>query len=171
MLSFTRVHPAAYDVSAEGGALLVGKPTGGAITQVAVCAGHVMSAGRHAAEFTVIQAADALIYLGVARPGIGVKSNAIGGPSCWALSSPAGRFVHSGKLHEWEGQQPFKQGDVMGLLLDCDAGTMAVKKNGVRLGVAATGLMGKFCWAVALWKGNSCPAIHIRIAAAEVAGF
>jgi hypothetical protein len=28
---------------------------------------------------------------------------------------------------------------VVGPLLDCDAGTLAVEKNGVRLGVAATG--------------------------------
>jgi hypothetical protein len=44
----------------------------------------------------------------------------------------------------------FKQGDVVGLLLDCDAGTLTVKKNGRRLGVAATGLTGEFCWALAM---------------------
>ena len=39
----------------------------------------------------------------------------------------------------------FEQGDVVELLLDCDAGTLAVKKNGRRLGVAVTGLTGEFC--------------------------
>jgi hypothetical protein len=36
----------------------------------------------------------------------------------------------------------FQEGDVVGLLLDCDAGTLAVKNNGARLGVAVTGLAG-----------------------------
>jgi hypothetical protein len=34
---------------------------------------------------------------------------------------------------------------VVRLLLDCDAGTLAVKNNGKRLGVAATGLTGELC--------------------------
>jgi hypothetical protein len=55
----------------------------------------------------------------------------------------------------------FRQGDVVGLLLDCDAGTLTVKKNGRRLGVAATGLTGEFCWAAVLYTMAS-----VRIAAA-----
>jgi hypothetical protein len=38
----------------------------------------------------------------------------------------------------FDGNHYFKHGNVMGLLLHCDAGTLTVKKNGVRLGVAAT---------------------------------
>ena len=49
------------------------------------------------------------------------------------------------------GQQPFGTGDVMRLLLDSDAGTLTVKKNGALLGVAvSSGLTGDLCWAVCL---------------------
>ena len=40
----------------------------------------------------------------------------------------------------------------MRLLLDSDAGTLTVKKNGILLGVAMTsGLTGDLCWAVSMW--------------------
>ena len=43
-----------------------------------------------------------------------------------------------------------KQGDVIGLLLDCGAGTLTVKRNGELLGVAVTGLTGELCWAASM---------------------
>jgi hypothetical protein len=170
-LTFTRVNAAAYDVSAEGGALLKARPD--ANNHAAICAGHVMKAGRHAAEFTVVKASGIyLVNLGVARPGVNVNSSVnFWREEFWGLSED-GRLVHNGNLHEWEGQQPFKQGDVVGLLLDCDAGTLTVKKNGARLGVARTGLTGEFCWAATLWSGRSAgSAAHVRIAAAQAARF
>jgi hypothetical protein len=36
----------------------------------------------------------------------------------------------------WKGMTDFEQGDVLGLLLECNEGTLSVFKNGVRLGVA-----------------------------------
>ena len=66
---------------------------------------------------------------------------------------------------DWVGQKSFGAGDVVGLLLDCDAGTLAVKKNGVRLGVAFTGLTGEFCWAASLSAVND----RVRIGAADAA--
>jgi hypothetical protein len=46
---------------------------------------------------------------------------------------------------------------VLRLLLDSDAGTLTVKKNGTLLGVAVTsGLTGDLCWAVSCREsGNS----------------
>ena len=83
----------------------------------------------------------------------------------WAISSGSGAGGHHGKFADWEGQQHFCPGDVMGLLLDCDAGTLAVKKNGVRLGVAFTGLTGELCWAASLFY----PVDRVRIGAADAA--
>jgi hypothetical protein len=60
----------------------------------------------------------------------------------WGLFDTGGTLCHANQRHEWTGKQGIKQGDVVGLLLDCDAGTLTVKKNGKRLGVAATGLTG-----------------------------
>jgi hypothetical protein len=61
--------------------------------------------------------------------------------------------------------QPAKCGDTIGLLLDVDAGTLTVHKNDERLGVMATGLEGRYCWAVSL--GYGCA--HIEPATDQVA--
>ena len=52
-----------------------------------------------------------------------------------------------------EGSQPaVAEGDVIGLLLDLDVGSMTVYKNGERLGVMSgeTVLSGEYCWAASL---------------------
>ena len=56
---------------------------------------------------------------------------------------------------------------MVGLLLDCDAGTLTVKKNGARLGVARTGLTGEWCWAVTMEGGGNA----VRIGAADAGAF
>ena len=58
---------------------------------------------------------------------------------------------------------------VVGLLLDCDAGTLTVKKNGVRLGVAKTGLTGEWCRAASLCQRRGAETRSVRIAAADAA--
>jgi hypothetical protein len=57
---------------------------------------------------------------------------------------------------------------VLRLLLDSDAGTLTVKKNGTLLGVAVTsGLTGDLCWAMACFgDGDS-----VRIKAVDPAEF
>ena len=55
---------------------------------------------------------------------------------------------------------------MIGLLLDCDAGTLTVKKNGKRLGVAVTGLTGELCWAVCI-----CEDASVAIASADPGAF
>ena len=57
----------------------------------------------------------------------------------------------------WEGRQGAREeGDRIGLLLDLDQGSMTVYKNDERLGVMATGLSGKYSWAVSLFmRGTS----------------
>ena len=57
---------------------------------------------------------------------------------------------------------------MVGLLLDCDAGTLAVKKNGVRLGVAPTGVTGEVCWTTTL---SGTGATSVRITSADAAVF
>ena len=61
-----------------------------------------------------------------------------------------GCIYTEGDAHDWGGREGFYTGDVVGLLLDCDAGSLTVKKNGARLGVAHTGLTGELCWAASL---------------------
>ena len=54
------------------------------------------------------------------------------------------------------------------LLLDSDAGTLTVKKNGTLLGVAVTsGLTGDLCWAMSVFKAGD----SVRIKAVDPAEF
>jgi hypothetical protein len=166
-LAFTRVSAEHYDVSAEGGALLQSKEDCG--YRAAVCAGHVMGTGRHAVEFTMVQVETPnYLSVGLARPDIDVqKANAYTRDKFWGLNGNGGSLYHAGGCGGWAGQQRFGKGDVIGLLLDCDAGTLTVKKNGARLGVAATGLTGEFCWAAALHQLGAGALPNIRIARAD----
>jgi hypothetical protein len=166
-LAFTRVSAEHYDVSAEGGALLQSKE--GCAYRAAVCAGHVMSTGRHAVEFTMVQAETPnYTFVGLARPDIGVqKVGAYKRDKFWGVYANGGALYHAGRCDGWAGQQGFEKGDVVGLLLDCDAGTLAVKKNGARLGVAATGRTGELCGAVALHPRGAGALPPSRLARAD----
>lgn len=65
--------------------------------------------------------------------------------------------------------EAFGAGDVLFLLLDSNAGTLTVQKNGSHLGVAvATGLIGDLCWAVAsgpTGAGGSRNSVRIKAVA------
>jgi hypothetical protein len=159
-LAFTLVS-AYHDVSSEDGALLRTRFSSGVDGRPAVCAGHVMSTGRHAADFTIVSFQD--LSIGLARPDIDVTTtNAYARKKFWGLHGNNGGLYHAFTAKKWTGQEPFGTGDVVGLLLDCDAGTLAVKKNGKFLGVAATGLTGELCWAASMYADAT-----IRIAAAD----
>ena len=158
-LAFTRAADG-YSIS-EAGALLSVEENNNTGYGVALCGGHTMAAGRHAAEFTVVTHAGYTAILGLARPDLVVDTWKQCDPDTdkfrGVIHSKGSRWVSA----NWDGMEGFRQGDVVGLLLDCDAGTLTVKKNGRRLGVAATGLTGEFCWAAVLYTKAS-----VRIAAA-----
>jgi len=46
----------------------------------------------------------------------------------------------------WDGMERLSSGDELGMLLDLDEGTLSVYKNGRRLGVMMSGLVGPYCW-------------------------
>lgn len=52
----------------------------------------------------------------------------------------------------WRGRETIPFASVLGLLLDLDAGTLAVYKDGRRLGVIKGGLSGEYCWMATIWK-------------------
>jgi hypothetical protein len=131
-----------------------------------------MNAGQHAAEFTVGQTElgdynGATLMVGLARPSIDVsEANAFQGSGFWGIYHDDGDMHQAGDAEAWEGQQGFQAGDVVGMLLDCEAGTLIVKKNGKRLGVAATGLTGELCWAVCI-----CETASVAIVSADAGAF
>jgi hypothetical protein len=110
-----------------------------------------MNSGQSCAEVTVVQGSDILI--GVGRPTLD-PSGAYAHCSWrfWGVGNAVGELFHSGDPQDWQGMQGYDDGDVLRLLLDSDAGTLTVKKNGTLLGVAATsGLTGDLCWAVSMF--------------------
>eukprot|EP01043_Picozoa_sp_COSAG02_P065196 COSAG02_NODE_9763_length_2117_cov_2.583746_1_plen_359_part_00 len=144
----------------------------------------VMRAGRHYAQFTMMQGT--CMMFGVIRPGWGVEgedtaSRPVSGDACFY-------FTKNGETHPdepsymWSGMQPAEAGDRIGLLLDLDQGSMAVYKNDERLGVMAAredwrqrasgnpnGLSGEYCWAVDLYDPGSSVSIDSAAAPAAAA--
>lgn len=55
----------------------------------------------------------------------------------------------------WDEIESFTSGDVIGMLLDLDEGTLSVYKNGQKLGVMKRGLAGPYCWMTTISKGFS----------------
>jgi hypothetical protein len=119
-----------------------------------------MTAGRHAADFTVGEV-NGEVLLGLARPGVDVNET-----RAWHTCTDKFLGIHDddGCIytgedqavaaeydgHSWDEMEGFEKDDIVGLLLDCDTGTLTVKKNGVRLGVAATGVTRRLCWAASM---------------------
>jgi kelch-like protein 30 len=163
-LAFTVLSQEHYATS-EGGALLT--VTANPRNRPALCGERVMSSGQSCAEVTVVQAGGMMI--GVGRPTLNLNVQyAYNTADFWGVCSTGGDLFHNGTVQGWQGMQRYGPGDVLRLLLDSDAGTLTVKKNGTLLGVAVTsGLTGDLCWAMACYgEGDS-----VRIKAVDPAEF
>jgi hypothetical protein len=164
-LAFTVLSHAHYATS-EGGALVTA--TGNPGSRAALCRERVTNSGRSCAEVTVVQEV-ATTMIGVGRPTLDPNTE---GAWCaadfWGLGNNSGRLFHNNGAQDWPGQQGYATGDVLQLLLDSDAGTLTVKKNGTLLGMAVTsGLTGDLCWAVCCWEAGE----SVRIKAVDPAEF
>ena len=133
-----------------------------------------MNSGKSCAEVTVVQG-DACTctstssYIGVARPMLDVNAvSVLRSADFWGLGSGSGKLWHNGSGRAWQVIEPYSTGDVLRLLLDSAAGTLAVKKNSTLLGVAVTeGLTCDLCWAMCSFHmGDS-----VRIKAVDPAEF
>jgi hypothetical protein len=156
------------DIAREGGRLAVAAEDCG--DRAAIAGSHPMRGGRHFAECEVVEAGGG-VMLGLAARGLDLEAASWTQAAFWGVGSGDGDLYHGGGVAEWAGRQGFGAGDTIGLLLDCDAGTLAVYKNGARLGQAVApgmrntmhntkevaGLQGQeLCWAVSLYgKGDA----------------
>lgn len=161
-LAFTRMSEE-YTTS-ENGALL--RSAAGASDCVAMCRDRVMATGRSCAEFVVVKTEDCDMMIGVARPTLGVhQTSPWHGGQFWGYFGGNGALFSSvGYNTDWVGDDydsdaSYGPGDVLRLLLDSDAGSLTVKKNGGLVGTMVTGLAGELCWAACCT--SSC-AIRIR---------
>ena len=157
-LGFTAFRQEYYTTSEDGALLTV---TEDPDDRSALCGLAVMNSGQSCAEVTVVRVTGETL-IGVARPTLDVNAtSAYETADFWGLYSEDGDLRHNPTWRNWQGQQPYAAGDVLRLLLDSDAGTLTVKKNGNLLGVAVTeGLTGDLCWAVAC--GGAGDSLRIR---------
>jgi hypothetical protein len=155
-----------YYATSEDGALLTVTDNPG--YRVALCRERVMNSGQSCTEVTVVRK-DGVMMVGVGRPTLDPNAkHAYCTANFWGVDSSTGYLYHSADAQEWQGMQTYRTGDVLRLLLDSDAGTLTVKKNGTLLGVAVTsGLTGDLCWAMSSYsEGDS-----VRIKAVDPAEF
>lgn len=122
-----------------------------------------MRAGRHFAQVVL----DGLLMgFGIFRPWMDVE----GGKDLFnvdgncVLHTASGRYFPG--FRTWPGRwKPgsLEAGDLIGLLLDLDQGSLTVYKNGERIGImVAEGLAGEYCWGVSL----CLPQVSARIQSA-----
>jgi hypothetical protein len=164
-LAFTALSQEHYATS-EDGALLTS--TADPYDRPALCGERVMNSGQSCAEVTVVRKVGGML-IGVGRPTLDPDAvNAFVAASFWGVVSSSGKLWHNSDDQEWQGMQGYDDGDVLRLLLDSDAGTLTVKKNGALLGVAVTsGLTGDLCWAVSSDEAGD----SVRIKALDPADF
>ena len=155
-LTFDRAHAAV--TLFENGAVATRYVQDGSFQMVA--SKMVMRSGRHFVQFTLVEGK--LLLFGVIRPGWDVEAG-VEFPDQEGVHAPGHCFYFTyddGSRYpgyrKWQGMQPAKTGDRIGMLLDLDQGSMTVWKNDVRLGVMqGEGLSGPLCWAVSLFRGST----------------
>eukprot|EP01045_Picozoa_sp_COSAG04_P004560 COSAG04_NODE_200_length_20490_cov_33.582021_1_plen_3559_part_10 len=136
--------------------------TGDGTEESAVCP-LFMRAGTHTARFTVRSRGpdDPLPRVGVVAGEDFVPSRGVWASktSCgWLLSAISGKLMHDSNGSNWPGQpgrETVKAGDVIELVLDVDAGSLAVELNGRQLGLmVSSGLRPPLRWAVDVYKNS-----------------
>jgi len=118
---------------------------------VAICQ-EVMKEGKHYAEFTITK--PGAIYMGILRPIHDWPKKKIRHVEyrsyCKAQSGPGYNVGNWDQYYYYDERVGLQRGDVFGMLLDLDRGTMTVYKNDERLGIKMKGLGGYYCWAVTM---------------------
>eukprot|EP01046_Picozoa_sp_COSAG06_P039125 COSAG06_NODE_4586_length_4125_cov_1.861401_2_plen_513_part_00 len=165
-LAFTAIDRDHYETNDDGAQLTV---TSLPKHRAALCRGSVMNSGQSCAEITVVRDNDGML-IGVGRPTL--DPNAVDAwrrADFWGIfNGDDGVLFHNSITDQpWHGMEGYETGDVLRLLLDSDAGTLTVKKNGTLLGMAVTkGLTGDLCWAVSYYyagEGEGDEAsVHIK---------
>ena len=100
----------------------------------AVCSQAPMREGQHYAEFTCT-GGDWFSIVGVATADLQLGKHA-NQQALWGVNGSTGSLAHAGEVSEWPSMRWFTAGAVVGLLLDCRAGTLTVFHEGQKVGEA-----------------------------------
>ena len=132
-----------------------------------------LDSGKHSWAFQVAQkAASGGICIGVATAEFDAPTKNLGpAQHTWGYSSSGKRSAGFPEFQPFA--QGFSSGDVVGVYLDCDAGTLSFARNGVMLGVAFSDLKGKsvmpaVCMGGRASKSSHRPTVHkLRVLTSE----
>ena len=132
-----------------------------------ISSNHVMRSGRHMAQFTLVKGS--FMLLGLVRPDFVEGEEDAGGSTAHFEREHCFYYTNTGYRHpgqrRWSGLKNAIEGDRIGMVLDLEAGTLAVLKNDVPLGYLvepisqdlasshiSAGINGKkgYCWSVSM---------------------
>jgi hypothetical protein len=121
--------------------------------------------GKHSVLFEVVsQPMGYGLHVGVAHADADVWRDALGDGNFWGLACNSGRLVNGRYASRWAGQEGYRKGDHIELLVDTDAGTLHVKKNGRVLGAAVASRGPLPVWEPLRWAvvGGEGDAIRVQ---------
>ena len=141
VVAFTRAGPH-VDIS-EG--CVARKTSWGSFAGRSAICDYPMSSGRHYCEFRLGRAS--VLGRSSSKTTQGLSFGVISADydpgsvevssydAAWLYAPVNGNLIHANQGFQWAGQQPAAEGDLIGLLLDLDAGTLTVYLNGTKIGL------------------------------------
>ena len=160
--SFTSAHK---DITMNGDTVSIAR--GVRMEGTAMCEEPQMRSGKHFAEFTLLKTDKCTISVVRADFDCEQRKLACSTADGWGYYARVGTMHHSTlrAMGKWTGQTSAREGTVIGLLLDCDRGSLTVYHNSVRTGdLVRSGLPSDgLCWMVQLTDGA-----EVRIEKKEV---
>ncbi|KDO31550.1 hypothetical protein SPRG_03479 [Saprolegnia parasitica CBS 223.65] len=106
--------------------------------------------GRHKWQIKIDKSSSAYLFLGVASKRANLESFLGADEHSWGFIGDGALYYQRNRLKTYG--DTFGEGDVIGLDLDCDLGTLSYSKNGVDLGVAFDNVVGELFPAVAFYS-------------------
>ncbi|KAF0720806.1 Aste57867_1 [Aphanomyces stellatus] len=106
--------------------------------------------GKHRWQIKIEKSSSAYLFLGVASRRANLESFLGADEHSWGFIGDGALYYQRNRVKTYG--EPFGEGDVIGLELDCDQGTLSFTKNGQALGVAFDNVVGELCPAVAFYS-------------------
>ena len=132
--------------------------------------------GRNSWAVRIEESSTAYLFVGVAAAAVDREGFLGGDEHGWGLIGDGALYHRRAKARSYG--HKFGEGDVVGVTLDMDIGTLSFSRNGVNLGVAFVGIRGKLFPAVAFYSRDQratltfvdgltqclCPGLGISVA-------
>ncbi|OQS05252.1 HECT E3 ubiquitin ligase, partial [Thraustotheca clavata] len=108
------------------------------------------SVGRHKWQIRIEKSSSAYLFLGVASKRANLESFLGADENSWGYIGDGALYYQRNRFKTYG--DTFGEGDILGLDLDCEQGTLSFSKNGVDLGIAFDNIVGELFPAVAFYS-------------------